>query len=78
MTVSTVFLAMQRVESEQPPGETEFVNELPRRRNFMGLVGRADQHMPQDQRPVRGQGAENLQRLLILEPIKTAAQGFAI
>ena len=41
---------MQRVEGEQPPGETEFVNELLRRWNFMGLVGRADQHMPQDQR----------------------------
>lgn len=78
ITDSTVFLTVQRVEGEQPSGETEFVNELLGRRNFMGLVGGADQHMPQDQGPIRGQGAEDLQRLLILEPIKTAAQGFAI
>ena len=60
ITDSTVFLTVQRIQGEQPSGETEFVNELPRRRNFMGLVGRADQHMPQDQRPVRGQGAKYL------------------
>ena len=45
---STV-LAMQRVEGEQPPRETEFVNQLLGRRNFMGLTGGADQHRPQDQ-----------------------------
>ena len=51
---------MQRVEGEQPPRETEFVNELLGRRNFMGLAGGADQHRPQDQGPIRGQGAENV------------------
>ena len=45
----------------------------------MGLAGGADPATcPRINVLVRGQGAEDLQRLLILEPIKTAAQGFAI
>jgi hypothetical protein len=44
----------------------------------MGLPSGTDQHMTRDQGPVRGQGAEDLEGLLILEPVETAAQGFAI
>jgi len=44
----------------------------------MRFVGSTDQHMPQNQGTLGGQGTEDLDGLLILEPVKAATQGFAI
>ena len=44
----------------------------------MRFVGSTDQHMPQNQGTLGGQGTEDLEGLLILEPVKAATQGFAI
>lgn len=44
----------------------------------MRFVGSTDQHMPQNQGTLGGQGTEDLDGFLILEPVKAATQGFAI
>ena len=44
----------------------------------MRFAGCTDQHMPQNQGAIGGQGTEDLDGFLIVEPVKAAAQGFAI
>jgi hypothetical protein len=51
---------MQRIQGKELPGQAQFLNQLPSRRQFMGFVGAVDQYMSQDQRPICGQGAEYL------------------
>jgi hypothetical protein len=73
---SKVFLTMEGVGGEQHAGQAQLGDHPLRRRDFVALS--VDFAMRQQDRRLRGEGAERLGRLAVVEVVEAALQGLAV
>lgn len=69
-------MTVHGIQSDQAPLKRQFIDQSPGGRNFIALF--SNLQMPQDQRVIDGKSVQHMRRLLVVEGIKTAPQGFTV